>query len=147
MAIWVDRNENKPAGPFDGVLIVLNVGVENFKSLPKEFLQSVRDAVGDAHAAGWLVLYLFDSAIGAQPPPEEFDNIEGFDFYRNMHDVWGRNVADFEPLPDKRMKEFVSLAESVREYKGFVVQGKAAKIVGQCSIAGSKTLMPVVEIK
>ena len=147
MAIWIDRDEKKPAGPFDGVLIVLNIGKENYKSLPEKFVQSVRDAVGEAHAAGWLVLYLFDSAIGAQPPPEEFDNIEGFDFYRRVQDVWGRSAADFEPLPDKRMKEFVSLAESIRQYKGFLIQGKAAKVIGSCSIAGSKTLMPLVEIK
>ena len=146
MAVWVDRDENKPAGPFDGVLIVLNVGNENFKSLPKEFLQSVRDAVGEAHASGWLVLYLFD-AFTAQPPPEEFDNIEGMDFYRRLQEVWGRDKADFEPLPEKRMKEFLSLAESVRQYKGFVVQGKGVKAIGACSIAGSKTLMPLVEIK
>ena len=147
MAIWIGRDENKPLGPFDGVLIVLNIGNENFKSLPEKFVSSVRDAVGEAHAAGWLVLYLFDFNT-VNPPPDEFDNMPEMDAYRRLKDVWkGKEEASFALLPTERNKEFLSLAGEIIVNKYWTITRKNAKIIGSCSIASEKTLMPLTEIK
>ena len=145
MAVWLNKKE--VAGPFDGVLVVLNIGDGNYKTFSEKYIASVREAVNDAHAAGFLVLYLFDTIVGAMPPPDEFDNMEDMDFYRMMKDIWARDKADFAPLPNKRMEEFMGLVKSIKESKLFSIPGKGAKIIGSCSIAGSQTLMPLTEIK
>ena len=151
MTIWVGQDPNEMSdpsafGPFDGCLVVMNIGLETYNDVYKlspAYIEQVENCVADAHADGWLVLYLFDSDTGAQPPPEEFDVIEGMDFFRPMGMTCGRKDSNFALLPDKRNEEF---AEMKRQIRSKFRAGGETVFVGQCSIDSVKVLLPPTKV-
>jgi hypothetical protein len=147
MTIWVGQDPNEISdpstfGPFDGCLVVMNIGKETYGDVYKTspaYIEQVENCIADAHADGWLVLYLFDSDTGAQPQPEEFDFVEGMDFFRPMSSICGRKDSNFALLPDKRSEQFAEMKKQI--CSKFRV-GSRVVFVGQCSIDSVKVLLP-----
>jgi hypothetical protein len=144
MAVWIDKNKSSS---YDECLMVMNIGQESITKVPVEYLETLRELLNKAHAAGHLVLYVFDNENGAMPIPDEFDDIEGLDFVRMMFDVCGRNDAKFSLDLNKRNKEFKAMADALISHAVFGQQiiGKIT-LCGQCYIDFEKVFIPAIDI-
>lgn len=143
--IWAGE-ENKTPPVFDGVLILLNISEANRDCIPAKFLEAVSEEVRVAHASGWMVLYLCDKALGAEPPPIDFDEEENGDFVRLLHLVAGVDEVNLSIIPDKRMSQLSSILAKVRAETSLgTILGKA-KIAGLCKIDGAQVCLPATEI-
>lgn len=156
MAFWVGGAPGAPTqpaadeafGPFDGVLIVMNIGRDNYRNLdmPKAYSEAVQDAVKQAHADGWAVIYAFDSKCGIDQPPDDWDFLPGHTHYRLMNDVCGRRFADFSLLPTPRMDEFRAMFEHLKLHKAFNFQGNGQLLIGSCRIDQLPVLLPLTVV-
>ena len=146
MAVWADKKEGAKYGPFDGCLMVMNIGEDTKHVMTPEFHEQLTNAVADAHASGWVVLWVFDNETGAMKLPDDWDVIEDMDFVRMMFDVCGRKDSNFPTLPGARMEQFKAMAQCARSHNSFDIRGRATKIMGSCSIDGVKVLMPLIDV-
>jgi hypothetical protein len=142
MATWVDQHSE---GAFEGCLVVMNIGNENCSSFPAKYREDVYDAIANSHAAGHLVLYVFDNERGAQPPPDEFPQFEGMDVVRMGFDICNRKVFEFSPDPSQRLAELGEFVSAAICNGKFSVRGPR-KIVGACVVGTEQTLLPLTEI-
>lgn len=143
--IWADEQK---AGPFDGVLIVMNIGKDDGVEpdpLPQHYFDSLSEAVAMAHARGHAVVYVFDKGI--MLPRDELGSMTGMDFYRLMHEACGKATADFDLNPDRRNQQFIDMVDSIFSHGAFTFVGKAAKITGICRIDGCEAIVPVTTLK
>ena len=139
-AIWVGESAEKNQwGPYEGLLIIMNVG-KTCPPVPVDYQDMLIDEVSQAHANGWLVVYVGDKGVSL--PEDYLDYIEDFDHIRLMHDFCGRKEADFSILPDERAKELSAMAQHGFSRPHFSFQGTSARIVGRCKIGGKETLIP-----
>lgn len=146
MAVWADRDENAPEGPFDGCLVIMNIGVENFASFDKGYIERVLNAAADARASGWAILWVFNGELGVMRLPEEWEFMDGHDYIRPMSVVCGRRDSNFPTLPDARKAEFKAMADAVFSHKSFRFLGKTMTLMGSCSIDGTPVLLPPTEV-
>ena len=142
--IWVDKPEIQP---FDGALILFNVGKGNYKSFPEEYFEKIREAVNQAHADGWAVLYLFDQEIVEGETPEELEFVEATDFVRLESKTIGVPSLRFPTIPEERICYIKGLLLSLDDPLGqFSVKKEKFIIVGQCYIGKEKVFLPLTEI-
>jgi len=143
---FIDRPDTY--GPFDGVLLVLNIGEDNYESLnlPQEYEDALQDALANAHADGWAVIYLFDNMRGVCNPPEHFEFTEEVDFYRLMRQTVGTGEASFSRVASERAQQFESMLENIWKHQDFMFVGRSASIVGLCRVGGERVLFPVTAI-
>lgn len=143
MAQWLGQKVEER----NGCLMVMNIGNDNFETLPDNYLNQIRDRVGQAHADGWMVLYVFDSATDPSKPPEYFDTAEEMDTVRMMFDVCGRRDSNFNLIPEQRLAEFNAIATSIINHPAFeTLRSENFAICGQCSIDGQKVLLPPFDL-
>lgn len=145
MTVWADK-QGGPAGPFEGVLILMNMGQDDLATSPmdSEYGIGLASAIAEAHAKGRLVLYVFDR--GMSPPPEYFDVIEGMDHLRLMAQACGRDVASFPYDAQARLWEFREMAAAAFSQKDFKFTGHAASIAGKCEIHGMQAFVPPTKL-
>lgn len=145
---WVDKPNSYL---FEGALLVLNIGNNNYKSLPQEYLESLQDATRTAHASNWAVLWLFDPEEGVSPPPEEFEIFEDSDFPRLADKVLGVPKLMFPFMPVERDCYIRGLILSMSDPLGqFFIDDKIRPkffVIGQCHIGKEKVLLPLTEVE
>jgi len=142
--IWVDK---PGVPPFDGALLLFNVGNENYKSFPQEYLDKIQAATQKAHADNWAVLYLFDPEIGIGPAPEPFEFVESHDFIRLADKVLGVPSLKFPFLPEERLCYIRGLLLSLEDpLSQFSVKKDKFILAGQCYIGKEKVLLPLTEV-
>lgn len=137
MAEFINRKDEY----FNGCLMVMNIGNDNYESLPKEFIEKISERVREAHADGWMVLYVFDDVTDPSKAPDYFDSQEEMDFVRMMWGVCGRRDAVFALSPTQRLKEFNDISGHVIE--AFEeLRSENFAVCGMCSIETQKVLLP-----
>ena len=143
MAVWVDEGP-KPA-PFNGCLVIMNIGQDNIHKVPVGEKEKVVDALADAHAGGCAVLYVFDSDIGPMPPPEEFDSVEGMDGVRMGFDVLNMRTIQFSSDPDKQSAEMEALKERLKDrLKDTTLRFDGpVRFCGYCMVGEKKVFLPL----
>jgi hypothetical protein len=141
MSVWIDE---KPKYPFEGALIVMNMGQEDLEKFPPpaEYLASLVSEISEAHAAGRAVIYLFDK--GTSPIPEHLDWMDDMDF-RRLSSSLGMPSLSFSLSVKERQRELEALATGARGQDDFVVRGPV-RIMGACLLDGERVLMPPVEV-
>lgn len=144
--MWADRDGEAPTihGPYDGLLLIMNVGLDSVKKdpLPYDYERALMEAIGMAHASGWAVIYAFD--MGAEQAPEYFDFIEGMDHLRLMGETCKRAEANFSGVPSRRTQEFKAMAQAVFDKSDtFKFTQRIGRIAGKCKIEGIETFLPV----
>jgi len=143
MAEWIKGKTEER----NGCLLVMNIGNDNIDSIPINYAEKIRERVNDAHANGWMVLYVFDSKTDPSKPPDYFDNGEEMDVVRMMFDVCGRKDSNFNLLPELRLKEFNAIADFVIEHPDFdCLRSANFAVCGLCSIDGDPVLMPPFDL-
>lgn len=143
--VWVGQDGKKQVPSFEGVLVLFNVSEANRKSIPPAFLAKLSEEVNQARAAGWMVLYLCDTAMGTEPPPEEFDRDEEGDFVRLLKQVAGMDEMTLDILPDARTKQVASLMESMRKQGSWSISGKRTRVAGLYKINGVNACLEPME--
>jgi len=150
--IWADQSDKRVCGPFDGLLMVLNVGNDSYP--PRGWSQAYEDALIEAmtqaHYDGWAIVYLFDH--GTSMPPTHFDFIEDMDFLRLTNTYCGSRPAskgcDFSLLPQERDEEIAGIAAKIIQSPEFSFPGTPpVKVVGSCRIGGEEVLLPLTEVR
>lgn len=153
---WIDTQ----AEPFEGCLIILNIGKDNYDSLKicGEYYDNVVEAIKHAHAKGFAVLYLGDVKHGTMEPPEDLPALAGADVSRLMGHACGLQLAEFPAEPNARMAIFGEIARLLFERgrqgallpltftKDAYANGRW-RICGNCTLDGEQVLHPVVEIQ
>jgi hypothetical protein len=147
------------AEPFDGCLIVMNIGKDNYRDLKmsREYELCICEAIKRAHAAGHAVLYLGDSLHGVMAPPDEFPALDGADVPRLMAQACRTQIAEFPANPMFRMAQFQEMARLVysNSRNGLLLpllfseksyEVGRWRIAGSCTIEGVKVLHPVTTI-
>lgn len=137
MANWIGDKQDKR----NGCLLVMNIGNDNYEAIPNDFIEKVKDRVAEAHADGWMVLYVFDDKVDPSKPPEYFDDGQEMDAVRMMWDVCGRRDSNFNLYPEQRLKEFNAMSEAVVAAFEELMSANFA-LCGMCSIDGQKVLLP-----
>jgi hypothetical protein len=137
---WVNKQEY---GPYNGVLIVFNIGKANYKTIPnmnEQYLSLVMSEVNSAHARGMSVLYLFDDEIPYSMPPDEFDFMEEFDHIRpsSMYGADLKFPLDYEARTTKMRK----IAAEVFADTTFTFVSRQTRFIGHIHIDGDAVLMP-----
>jgi hypothetical protein len=145
--IWLDE---KPLEPFDGVLVVMNIGEENYEDIwqrDRDYATKVEEAVRSAHAKGWLVLFLFDDDWGVMPAPQAFDILEDQDFVRPTKMIC-KDLRDlnFSGDPNTRMHQFGDILCGIVAHKYWKFRKLKAQIMGLCTIEGVDVQHPLMEI-
>lgn len=143
MANWIkDAVEER-----NGCLLVMNIGNDNYNDLPDNYVKTISERVNQAHADGWMVLYVFDSEVDPSQPPEYFDSSEDMDKVRMFFDVCGRRDSNFNLIPAKRLEEFNAISECVINHPDFeCLRSANFAVCGQCSIDGRKVLLPPFDL-
>jgi hypothetical protein len=113
MAVWVDEGP-KPK-PYEGCLVIMNIGQDNISDVPVGEKEKVVEALADAHAGGCAVLYVFDSDVGPMPQPEEFDFVAEMDVVRMGFDILNMRTIQFSPDAEKQRAEMAALKERIKE--------------------------------
>jgi len=142
MAVWVDEGP-KPK-PYDGCLIIMNIGQDNISDVPAGEKEKVVEALADAHAGGCAVLYVFDSDVGPMPPPEEFDFVVGMDEVRMGFDVLNMRMIQFSPGPDKQQAEMAALKDRLKERLNETTLrfDGPVRFCGYCMVGEKKVFLP-----
>lgn len=143
MANWI---KGKAPDRFDGCLVILNIGQQNYSKVDSKYLGQLESHISDAIAMGHMILYLFDKETGGQPQPEIFDQAEGISNIRMLATITTRTDANFKLMPKERMAEFKALAEEIRGNEDFQFKGPTF-ICGSCKIDGMPVLLPKTEIE
>ena len=142
--VWVDKQDNPP---FEGALILFNLGNENYKAFPSEYFEKIKEAVNQAHADGWAILYLFDQEIMAMTPPEELEFVESSDFSRLANKTMGVPTLRFPFMPEDRLCYIKGLLLSLEDPLGqFKIDGRDFIIAGQCYIGKEKVFLPLTKV-
>lgn len=131
-------------GPFEGCLIVLNITQEEL--LAEDFVKVLSEAVAQAHADGWAVLYLHDNDKGASPVPDFVPQAEGHDFPMLMSNVCSREKASFSLVPSKKNDEFQALFDNIMTLEGFCFEKNVGKLIGKCKLGGDDVMVPLTKI-
>lgn len=137
--------------PFDGALIILNIGEENIKrlSLSTEYMGKISEAIKFAHAKGHIVLYLFDTTCGVMPRPDDFPSLDGADASALLNTLTQFPNTNFSENPIRRMATFREIAIRIFESGAFpfssLIQG-AWRITGNCQINSTNVILPVTTI-
>lgn len=144
---FIDKPEQY--GPFNGALLVLNIGQDNIDKLGirlgSNYYEELVEAIADAMADGWAIMYLFDSEHGVSEEPDGFEDHEDITFRRLLGKTCGMEVADFSLIPSERKKQFESMRKHLQEVEDLVV-GDDMAVMGSCKIGGDKVLMPLTPI-
>lgn len=140
---FIDRQP--VAGPFDGLLVIMNMPEGGFR---REYDEVVGEAIKQAHADGWLVMYVADGLTGLHRPPAHYDEVDGMDHFRLFSSL---GISDeFDYIPSIRMAQFGRMAEAIasrgQEF-GFPSRRLFAKVVGACKIGGVASLVPPTDVK
>lgn len=143
MTNWINI---RPIEKYNGCLLILNIGEENFGLLPEQYRESLKDWVSKAHAGGHITIYAFDADTGPFRVPDLFDDIEGMDFVRMMFDVCGRRDSNFSLSPSERAEEFKQIGEKIRTHDRYRFSPQDLNICGKCKIDGTEVLLPITAI-
>lgn len=148
--VWADRDSDGPtiSGPYDGLLLIMNIGDESNREspLPYDYDRSLREAMANAHASGWAIVYCFDK--GTENPPEDFDFVDGQDHLRLMGETCKRPEADFSGMPEARMGQLTAMAQATFDKTDtFKFTQRAAMVAGRCRIEGLDALLPVTSLR
>lgn len=145
--IWADQQ--KGHGPFNGVLFIFNLGCDNWtqEMIPREYEAGLCEAIANAHADGWMTLYVFDRMKGTSLPPEGLEFFEQMDFVR-LSTALGLDSASFPLDPDARRVALSRMFHDFLERNAdeFVAVGRGAAM-GLCLVGGDKVLMPFCEVR
>jgi len=138
---WIEGRQEA----YNGCLVVMNIGNENIDKVPEEEKQKVVEAIADAHASGNSVIFMFDSDIGPQNPPEEFDIMEDRDGKRMAFIVLGMRTIKFSEDENERQQEMKTAAEKIRaEVKDselkFIPSGEV-RFCGYCFIGDKRIFL------
>lgn len=134
---WIDEEEG-PMGPFEGALVVLNVGEEEELT---ESMKPLKEAYDDALSKGWVIVHSFEKGI--EPPPWFFGQVEGHNLLC-LPQRLGRKDFDFSLLPTDRAAEFSEIGEALVEGNDicFTRKNIEVKVTGRCRIDGSEVVLP-----
>lgn len=130
MTIWIGGKREV----YDGMLMALNCGDDRVGG---EFVADAAQAVAEAHARGWVVLYLFDED-GPRSPAGGLEFIEGHDFVR-VEDGKISLPGDYEARR-ARLEEMRERLSSDDER--YLVKGGSYGLLGACSMGGQEVLVP-----
>jgi len=143
MAIWIDEDEKAKVEPFNGCLMILNIGADTLGGLNPDYVTELKEHISNAHADGLMTLYVFDVETGPSKVPEDWDFIESMDFIRMSFGVCGRRDFNFKVDPEARKKELTEMVDSARVH--FPFNGPVS-ITGRCQIDSTPVVMPLVQI-
>jgi hypothetical protein len=143
MAIWVDEDEKAKVEPFNGCLIILNIGADTLSGLSADYITELKEHISNAHADGHVTLYIFDIDTSPLKVPDDWDFIEGMDFIRMSFGVCGRRDFNFKVDPEVRKKELSEMVNNLRVH--FPFHGSVS-ITGRCQIDSTPVVMPLVQI-
>lgn len=132
-------------GPFEGVLILLNVGY-GFERIDKEYDRAIVEQINKAHAGNWLIVYASTGDVGVDEPPEHYDYIEERDLPR-LITYCGRPDTNFDLMPGTRTEQFRRMAHAVLVNPELRFNPRfRAIIMGRCSIDRTPCLIPATEV-
>ena len=141
--------------PFNGCLLVLNIGSENCDKIGmgKHFRTMLTEAVSEAHAAGWLVCYVFDNKLGSSPPPDFVDSAPEQDLVGLSNKFFNVDAIELSLLPRERMRQLAQLIERIscqpspQGPQVLFVASFPAVATGLCKIDGDEVFLPPVKIR
>lgn len=146
-SIFID--EPKHRAPYEGCLVVFNIGQHNYNSLgmTKQFEEEFNQALADAHASGWLVYFVFDDKRGASLPPEHMNYFQDMDIVGLSGKIIGKDTIDVSLLPDQRIIQFRDIIERIRSQPDIKILTSSAMVTGLCKIDGDEVFIPPTVIK
>lgn len=141
---WIDKPDT--FGPYEGCLVIMNMGKENYQAFefPRDYEDSVSQAIANAHAGGWAVIHLFYDVSMLSECSDNLEFMEEMDHLRGAN-MYGSNL-DFSLDPDRRLAEMNSVMDGIWGDENFRFVGNRSAMIGQCKIAGAETLIPFTEI-
>lgn len=149
----VDLNDYQYEGrnePYDGCLVIMNVGDETEADVTVEQREILSKEVDDAHANGWLVIYAFDSHQGVSKPPAFVEVVEDMDFPVLARAVFEVDIISFEYQPYLGKQEFSDFVSHVYDGHGIVGRFKfdhrTSRIVGFATVDGQKVFIPPMAV-
>lgn len=140
--------------PFEGLLMIVNLGEENFDdlNLSSDYIDSVSNAIRLAHAGGHAVLYLYDLANAHLSKPTLFGELEGSDFSSLITTICPEiKKFSFKKEYDEQLFKIASnifnngIEPNVNFDQKYFETGNI-KITGIFTIAGQEQMLPVTEI-
>lgn len=141
---WVGGNPLDRRDPFNGLFVVFNMGDRQVPRISKDFVKVIADSISDAHADGFLVVYLFEPNM-AGDISDVFGSVEGMDTTW----FWSEEI-NLALDPEVRKKELEGIASRVVdgcEKSGkFEFGGNKAAFCGLIRIDGEAVLMPRTEL-
>jgi len=134
--IWI---KEEGMGPFDGLLIVMNIGEET--PVPSDYAIVMAGEIDEAYAAGWLVLHVYDKGISV--PPDEA--IEGM-CLPVLSSACGEGELKFDLMPGKRLEQLKKMASHFWANSGLDFTSRNCKVMGRCLIDGAEVFLPPQQI-
>lgn len=144
MMVWIgEMGERKqPLGPFDGVLVIMNVGSDAEPN--SDGMKAIWRAYEKALSKGWLIMHVFDRGI--EPPPWFLGQVDGHNLPCISSRI-GKEDFDFSFSPDERKAEFERISKVIfSDDEVKFARHPGFEIAGNCRIAGEDVVLPPIEL-